>query len=123
MSSKNRLAGTASLVVNGVTHMLVGELSYDPSAVKRESLTGQDGVHGFKESPKPGKISGTLRDSGSLTVADLNAMTDATVVATLANGKTIIGRNMWTVDAQEVKTSEGTFEVTWEGPTVSEVIA
>jgi len=123
MSSKNRLAGTASLVANGVTYMLVGDLSYDPSTVKRETKSGQDGVHGYSEMPKAGKISGTLRDSGSLTVADLNAMVDATVVCSLANGKTVIGRNMWTVDAQEVKTAEGTFEVSWEGPSVTEVTA
>jgi hypothetical protein len=121
--SKNLLAGTASVVANGVNYMLVGDLSYDPSSVKRETKSGQDGVHGYSEMPKPGKISGTFRDSGSLTVADFNAMTSATVVLTLANGKTVIGRNMWTIDAQEVKTAEGTVEVSWEGPTVTEVTA
>ncbi len=121
--SKNLLAGTASVVANGVNYMLVGDLSYDPSTVKRETKSGQDGVHGFSEMPKAGKISGTFRDSGSLTVADFNAMTDTTVVLSLANGKTVIGRNMWTIDAQEVKTAEGTFEVSWEGPIVTEVAA
>ena len=120
---KNLLAGTASVVANGVNYMLVGDLSYDPSTVKRETKTGQDGVHGYSEMPKAGKIAGTFRDSGSLTVADFNAMTNATVVLTLANGKTVIGRNMWTIDAQEVKTAEGTVEVSWEGPTVTEVTA
>ena len=123
MSAKNRLAGTASITANGQTYMLVGELSYNPSTVKRETLMGQDGVHGFKETPRQGRISGTFRDSGDLTVADVNAMNNATVVAELANGKTIIGRNMWTVDDQEVKTAEGTYEVVWEGPSVTETIA
>lgn len=121
--SKNLLAGTASIVANGVNYMLVGDLSYDPSTTKRETKTGQDGVHGYSEMPKAGKISATLRDSGSLTVADFNAMTNATVVLSLANGKTVIGRNMWTIDAQEVKTAEGTVEVSWEGPVVTEVTA
>ncbi|MBC8984032.1 phage tail tube protein [Pseudomonas lurida] len=121
--SKNLLAGTASVVANGVNYMLVGDLAYDPSTVKRETKTGQDGVHGYSEMPKPGKITGTFRDSGSLTVADFNAMTNATVVLSLANGKTVIGRNMWTIDAQEVKTAEGTVEVSWEGPSVTEVTA
>ena len=121
--SKNLLAGTASVVANGVNYMLVGDLAYDPSTVKRETKTGQDGVHGYSEMPKPGKITGTFRDSGSLTVADFNAMTNATVVLSLANGKTVIGRNMWTIDAQEVKTAEGTVEVSWEDPSVTEVTA
>ena len=49
-----------------------------------------------------------------------NAMTNVTVTVELANGKTIIGRNMWTVEAQEVKTAEATFEVKWEGFSVEE---
>ena len=36
-----------------------------------------------------------------MSVADFNAMTNVSVVAELANGKTIVGRNMWTVDAQD----------------------
>ena len=47
-------------------------------------------------------------------------MTNSTVVLKLANGKTIFGRNMWTVDVQEVKTAEATLEVKWEGPSVTE---
>lgn len=116
----NRLAGTAFISVDGQTYMLAGDLSYDPSTVKRESLIGQDRVHGYSEAPKPGSISGTIRDAGGLSVAAFNAMTNVTVTLELANGKTVIGSNMWTVDAAEVKTAEGTFEVKWEGPRVEE---
>ena len=121
--SSSKLAGTAYVTVDGVTYMLVGDLTYDPSSVKRDTKTGQDGVHGYGEMPKPGKIAGTFRDSGGLTIAAFNAMVNVTVSLSLANGKTVIGRNMWTIESQEVKTAEGTVEVSWEGPTVSEVTA
>jgi hypothetical protein len=116
----NRLAGTAFLSVDGQTYMLAGDLGYSPSGVTRETLTGQDRVHGYSEKPKQGSISGTLRDAGGLSVKAFNAMTNVTVTLELANGKTVIGRNMWTVEAQEVKTAEGTFEVKWEGFSVEE---
>ncbi len=116
----NRLAGIAYLSVDGQSYMLAGDLSYGVSTVKRETLAGQDRVHGYSEMPVAGFVSGTLRDGGSLTVADFNAMSNVTVTLELANGKTIIGRNMWTVEAQEVKTQEGTFEVRWEGFSVQE---
>lgn len=116
------LAGTATVTVNGTAYQLEGNCTYSPSKVKRETLTGQDGVHGFKETPVPGSIGGSFRDSGGLAVADFNAMRDATVVLQLASGKQVIGRNMWTVDAQEIKTDEGTFDVKWEGPLVEEVV-
>jgi len=117
----NRLAGTAFIAVDGTTYMLAGDLSYSVSGVSRETLNGQDRVHGYSEKPKQGMISGTLRDGAGLSVAAFNAMTNVTVTLELANGKTILGRNMWTVEAQEVKTAEGTFEVKFEGFSVEEI--
>lgn len=119
-ANPNRLAGTAFLSVDGVTYMLAGDFEYSPSKVTRETLTGMDGVHGFSEKPKAGHISGTLRDSSGLSVAALNAMDNVTVVAQLANGKTIVGRNMWTVEDQTAKAEDGTVEVKWESPSVTE---
>jgi len=116
----NRLAGIATVTVDGQNYMLSGDLTYQVSTVKRETLIGQDRVHGYSETPVAGFISGTFRDAGDLTVADFNAMSNATVVVELANGKTIVGRNMWTVETQEVKTAEGTFDVRWEGFSVQE---
>lgn len=116
----NRLAGVAFISVDGQSYMLQADLTYRVSNVSRETLIGQDTVHGYSEKPEAGMISATLRDSKGLSVASLNSMTNSTVVCQLANGKTIIGRNMWTVDVQEVKTADGTLEVKWEGPAVSE---
>ena len=114
------LAGTAYLSVDGTTYQVAGEAAYSVSTVKRETMAGMDGIHGFKETPQASYISMTGRDSGGLTIADFQAMTNVTVTLELANGKTIIGRNMWTVESQEVKTAEGTFDVRWEGLSVEE---
>ncbi len=116
-----RIAGTASVTVDGRTHLLVGELTYGVSSVTRTTLTGQDGVHGYSEMPSPGFIAGTFRDVADLRVEDFNAMRDVSVVITLVNGKTISGTGMWTVGAQEVATTEGTFAVRWEGDRVETV--
>lgn len=125
MSSNNnptsRLAGIASIAIGGQTYQLAGELTYSPSTIERETLIGQDAVHGYGEKPVPGKISGTLRDSNNLKVADFNAMTSANITLQLANGKTVVGTNMWCTGAQEVKTQDGTFEVKFEGISVREV--
>jgi hypothetical protein len=109
------IAGTAYLTVDGVNYQLEGELKYDVGTVTRESLSGQDTVHGFSEKPKPPSISASIRDSGGLSLAAFNAMRGQTIVLELANGKTIIGRNMWTVEAQEVDTTEAKFTAHWEG--------
>ncbi|MGN6518660.1 MAG: phage tail tube protein [Dokdonella sp.] len=117
----NRLAGIATVTVDGVSYMLSGELEYQVSGVKRDTLVGQDRVHGYSEMPVQGYISGSFRDNGQLSTADINAMTNVTVVAELANGKTIVGRNGWTVETPPaVKTTEATFDVKWEFISVSE---
>lgn len=121
--SNNLLAGIAQLTVDGVTFQLAGDGKYSPSSVKRDSLTGQDSVHGFKEMPTIAFISGTIRDSGSFPVAYFNSMRNVTVVLQLANGKVIVGRSMWVVEVQEVDTVEGSFDVRFEGPQVSEQMA
>ena len=117
------LAGTGSITVDGTTYMVEGDVKYKVATVKRESLIGYDGPHGYKQSYVTGSITMSLRDSGSLTVADFNTMTDVTVVLSLANGKVVTGKGMWTVEDQEVDTSEAKFEVKFEGPSVTEAVS
>lgn len=118
--SSNLIAGTAQVTVDGTTRQLEGGAKYSPSTVKREALMGMDGFHGWKETPVPGSITLSLRDAGDMSVADFNAIRNATVVLSLANGKIVTGRNMGTTDAQEVDAEDAKFEVKFEGPQVSE---
>jgi len=118
--ASNLIAGVAQITVDGVTYQLEGSLKYSPSSVKREAMIGQDGFHGWKETPVTGSISMSIRDAGDLTVANINAMRNATVVATLANGKIVTGRNMGATDVQEVDTEDAKFDAKFEGPQVSE---
>lgn len=117
----NRLAGTAFVTIDGKNYAIVGEGSYRTNTSTRETLKGQDGVHGYKEMPEPGMISWKGRDSAAVSIQALNDAVDATVVLELANGKSIIGRNMWRAgDPIEVNSEEGTFELKFEGPDVTE---
>jgi hypothetical protein len=114
------LAGIVYLTVSGRRMRVVGEATYKLSGRKRETLTGQDNVHGFKEMPIAGRIAATVRADGDLSMATVKAWTDETAVLELANGKVVVGRNMWTVEEQEVNTEEGTFPLVLEGPDVTE---
>ena len=118
--SSNLLAGVAQVTVDGTTYQLEGGLKWSPSTVKRESMMGMDGFHGWKETPIPGSISMSLRDSGGLAVGDFTRIRNATIVLQLANGKTVVGRNMGTVDVIEVDSEEAKFDLKFEGPQVSE---
>lgn len=118
--SSNLIAGITQAIIDGVTRQLEGSAKYKVSKVKRGAMVGQDGFHGWKETPVTGSISMSLRDAGDMTVADFNALRNSTVVLVLANGKTVTGRNMGTTDVQEVDTEDAKFDVVFEGPQVSE---
>jgi hypothetical protein len=124
MSGSNlRLAGVAALTIDGAPWNVVGDLEYSPTTVIRETLKGQTQVEGYSEMPQQGSITANLRDQGGTTVASLNALTNSTIIAQLANGKTVYGAPMWQVGEIAVNTQEGTFKVTFEGPEVIESIA
>ena len=112
----NAIAGTVDLTIDGAIYQLAGEFKYSPGSVKKETMAGQDSVHGYKTTPVAPYFEGSIRDSGRLTVGDFNTMDGVTVVAQLANGKTVLGSNMWTVEAQEVDTADAKFTVRFEGP-------
>jgi fermentation-respiration switch protein FrsA (DUF1100 family) len=118
--ASNLIAGIASTTIDGTAYQLEGSAKYSVNTVKREPMVGQDGFHGWKETPVPGSISLSLRDAGDLTVADFDQMRSVTVVLTLANGKTIVGRSMGATETQEVESEDAKFEVKFVGPQVSE---
>ena len=122
MADRNAIAGTAFISVDGKSYNVIGEGTYAPTGGSRETLTGQSGIHGFKEMSKPGFISWNGRDASGVAIGALQAATDATVVLQAANGKTIIGRNMWRAGDGpiEVNTEEGSFSVRFEGGDVAE---
>lgn len=117
--SGNLLAGTAYVSVDGMTIMVVGQFKYSTGRVKRETLIGMDGVHGYKETFVAPYISCQVRDGGSTVLADFNHQVNVTLVVELANGKTLIGSGMWSTDVQEVDSEEAVFTVKWEGNTDS----
>lgn len=115
----NRLAGTASVTIDGQSFTIVGEGTYRLSSAHRETLKGQTGVEGYSEMPMEGKISWKGRDGYNVDIAALNAATNATIVLSPANGKSIIGRNMWrTGDPIEINTEDGSLSIEFDGPDV-----
>ena len=115
------LAGALSLTVDGVPVAVGGTCHYLVNSSERETLKGQSGVHGYKEMPKEGWISYQGRDSGQVSMTQLNATSSSTVVATLANGKVIIATGAWRDgDPAEVNTEDGTFDIKFASGSVTE---
>jgi hypothetical protein len=115
-----RVAGIAFLKADGVQYDLVGNFSVSPSMIERAMLVGQDGVHGFSEMPRAPYIEGDIRLVAGLTVAQLDAMTNATVTAELATGAVVTLQQACTTAAHVINTRDGIVHVRWEGVDASE---
>lgn len=117
----SRIAGTCYLSFDGQRVALAGEFAYQVSGSQREAKMGQDGYHGFKEKPFNGRITGKLRDGSTVSLSTLSGITNATVVAELANGKVVTGRNMfWSGEPAKADAEEAEIEFTMEGPDVTD---
>ena len=110
-----KIGGTAYLTAGGKMYDLRGSFIVSPSRIKREGVAGQDGVHGFIETQRVPFIKGDLSTTDGLTIAELDAMTDVTVTAQLANGKNYVLSGAWTEAAHEIDTGAGKVAVNWGG--------
>ena len=115
----NRRAGVLTASINGAIYDIV-DLKYSLSTVKRETLIGQSGVQGYKETPMQGSVEMTIRDANAISAKTFELFTTATVVVNLANGKTVTAVNCWLTDAVTIDTAEGSFSVKFEGSNVIE---
>lgn len=122
MADYNAIAGAASVTIDGRAYHIAGEGTYQVSGSKREALMGQTGYQGYSQMAMPGKISWKGRDDGALSISALSDAADVTVVLSLVNDKTVIGRNMTRMGDGpiSVNTEDGSFECEFIGPDVVE---
>lgn len=118
-----RIAGICFVKVDGKQYDLRGNLIVSISPSERTGVAGQDGVHGYIETPRVPFISGNFSDTDGLSINELDAITGATITAELANGKAYILRGAWTKSAHEIDTAQGQVAVRFEGLSGDEITA
>jgi hypothetical protein len=116
-----RFAGIAFLTVDGNQLALRGNFTVSPSAVERTMIAGQDGIHGYQELPRVPYIEGDLSTVPGLLLDDLEADTNVTVIAQLANGMQYTLTGGTCKAAFENNTRDGQVRVRWEGLACQEI--
>lgn len=114
------IAGVVFLKIDGQQFQLRGSLNIQPNSLTREGIAGQDGVHGFKETPTVPYMEMELSDNGGLSLVDLQAITNATITAELKSGKTYIGRNAWAAGEFILDTTDGKIKGKFEALSIEE---
>jgi hypothetical protein len=123
-----RIAGIAQVSVTGGANSagganilaLRGNFTVSPTSVERTMLAGQDGIHGYQELPRVPYIEGDISTVPTLNIADLQAQTNVTVTAFLANGKQYTLSQAVCKAGLEINTRDGQTRVRWEGITCQE---
>jgi hypothetical protein len=110
-----KIAGIATLKVDGIQMALRGNFTVSPTPVERTMLAGQDGVHGYQELPRVPYIEGDISTLPGLSLETLAGQTDVTVVAQLANGLqySLVGATC--KGGFDNNTRDGQVRVRWEG--------
>jgi hypothetical protein len=124
LANGTAVGGIAFVTANGIQLAAVSDIHYQANVNARAPALGRDGVHGFTETIRVASIKGRFRDiSGSgVTKAQMQNWVGIPVVlecnATAANGasKVVSGNSMWTNEVGEVDTTEGTFDIEFNGP-------
>lgn len=116
-----RIAGICFLKVDGNQYPLRGSFTVSPSTLERAGIAGQDSIHGYSEVPRVPYIEGDVSLVAELSVEDIEAMTNVTVTAELANERVYVLREAWCRSALELNTREGQMRVRWEGMSCDEI--
>jgi hypothetical protein len=116
-----RVAGIAFLKVDGEQYPLRGNFTVSPSPVERAGIAGQDRVHGYSELPRVPFIEGDVTLVPELSIEDVDAVTNATVTAELANGRSYVLREAWCKSALELNAADGLTRVRFEGTSCDEI--
>ena len=116
-----RIAGIAFLKVDGNLYPLRGNFTVSPSALERAGIAGQDYVHGYSELPRVPYIEGDVSLDPALSMDAVEAATNVTVTAELANDKVYVLREAWCRSALELNTREGQVRVRFEGISCDEI--
>jgi Phage tail tube protein len=123
MAVVNKVGGTAFVKVDGEQLMLRGDLTISPDNIERKGVAGQDSVHGYTEEPRVPTMKMTVTDRGTVSLTRILGWTNVSVTAELMNLKTFVGRNGFTLDARELNTKEGSYEVTFGFLKIEELVA
>jgi len=119
--AEKKIAGTAYLKVDGKQYTLAGKMNVSPSPIEREGKVGLSGPAGYKEMPRIPFCEADLHTTDDLSVADLDAITEATVKVELANGSIYVFREAWTTAAHEIDGAEGQVSVRFEAMEAQEL--
>lgn len=86
----SNFGGISGFWINGISYGVSGSIKYQSGGdVRTAVMNSQGGLAGYTATPMAAAIELDINDSGTLTAAAINAISDAVIVAESKSGKTI----------------------------------
>ena len=124
MSSTTPIAGTGQINVNGTIYPFRGALKWNFQVFKKTGIVGRDGsVHGTKLDPNTPYVEGDFTFDGSYTTAQLEAIVNGTLSASLATGMQLVLANCAVEGDIEPDGDEGQLKIRFIGTRGTELPA
>jgi hypothetical protein len=88
--------------------------TFRPGGIQRESVTGDQSVHGYTETIMSAKLSGNLTHTEQQSLEAYGSISNATIVITTNSNQQYVMRNAWQTDAPELNAQSGEVSVSYE---------
>jgi hypothetical protein len=116
MSMTRPIGGVADVNFNGKVLLFRGDMTWSFQKGEKKGVVGRDSrVHGFTIDPKIPFIEGTYTYDGSVTTAELEQVTGATISVELGDGRQLVLRQAYVAGPIEAEGDDGKIKIKWEG--------
>ena len=109
------IAGVCHITVDGKSLDISGGMTIPLSTSTKETIVSTNGSVHFKETPVAPFIDGTYLVTPDFPIEDLDSMTEGTIVAELANGKTYTLSDAWVEGEMDFESDGGTVGIKFVG--------
>lgn len=124
MSRTKPIGGFAEVRFNDQILLFRGDFTWNFQVFQKKGVRGRDGrSHGFLVDPQVPYIEMEVTWDGSLTTRQLEDATDATVSATMADGRQLVLRGAFVAGEINPQADEAKCKLRWEGEDGEELAA
>lgn len=115
--------GKAFIKVDGELLETHSGAKLNMGGVERKTITGNNAVHGYSESPKESTMDCEISVGVGTSLAKFAKITNATVTFEADTGQTYIIRNAWVTDTLEITDGDGgKVALKFAGPPAEETV-
>lgn len=115
-----QITGKATIYVDGTQLRTADEATLNPGGVSRSTVKGSGSIYGYTEETMEPTLECTVYHTAETSLADLGAITDATVIFQTDTGKRYVLTGAFATEPPQLKTKGGEVDLKLSAVTCEE---